>query len=57
MSFVACGCINNTICAENGQCNCQSNVMGLKCDTCIDNHYGDPSMGCDVSHCYYYDLS
>ena len=39
------GSANNGTCDSTGQCTCESNVVGQKCDQCIDTFFGWP--GCE----------
>ena len=48
MISIECQCSvpgsKNELCNENGECDCNDNINGLKCEKCMENHYNFP--GC-----------
>ena len=53
MNISGCGCniLGSTSkqCASSGQCNCRTNIMGLKCDQCKPHLTGEfPHCVCKV---------
>ena len=65
-TFTACDCHENgtfvlssaprdspLACDQNGQCICRTNVVGLKCDKCVENHWNiNSGDGCEACACH-----
>ena len=48
----ACGCEDplDDCGGNSGQCSCPPLVTGRTCDACLQNTFGDPSVGCEVNN-------